>query len=269
MDEGNPTPVIEDEGFKLEVIEEGAVVKDDATLALEAQIAELTAQKEALSVAPTPPTDGGMAALAEAIAKMNKAPEPVQAPSKEIDYEAILKEVDTNFYKDAPSQSMLKLMTPVLQQMKAETNKVTQTQAVQISKLTALADESNKQLYGKYSTEIEEVAKGLGAGESVYQQAIAQVKLNHIEDIIAERTQSSLATQVAAVEAEALKTPNIGSQPTVTSAGVPRQAAPRVASATPAEIETMKNFALQKGFNWNDQGDQEFIYTLYKKGGVR
>ncbi len=114
---GPPVPAPEEDNTVIDVIDPNAVVEpavDETAEALRAA-QEKIAQLEAAQSSSAP-----LAGLAEEIAKLTKRDEPKpQAPTvAPRDFTKLFNEVNQDFYKD-PSQSMVKLLTPILEDFAA------------------------------------------------------------------------------------------------------------------------------------------------------
>lgn len=263
------TPEVENEEFKLEVVDDNVGAgEDQALLDLQSKMAELQAENEKLRTAPAVAPDPGLSQLAEILKQMQQPKVEEKPKGPQLDIKKLMEEKNADFYKN-PSQSVYELITPVLQQMKTETESEVTTLKVMNSKLSALSIDENKQIYGRYSEEIEEIAKTLPPSTNVYQTAINQVKMNHIQDIVEERAKAlaevSLSEQVRQAE-EAAKASV--SQPTITSAGLLGQAKPTTAQVTPGQKAQMEAWMLTKGYNKNDPADVSFTYNYFKSKGV-
>ena len=264
-----PQIEFENEEFKLEVVEEEGQ-KDDATMALEAKIAEMEAKQAeymtTIEGLQNQAPDSNIA-LAEAIAKMNRPTEVVKAPEQpQVDYAALFESTDKNFY-NSPSKSVVDVMSPVLQSMDAKMTEANRANDLKMSKLMVLADESMKGDYIKYKDEVEKLVKTSPPSEEVYAKALKVVKGNHIEDIIAEQVAAKLADMEAklAAVAEPAKPAPFTNANQVQAAQAPKGDVLRV---TARQQEIARKFAIQKGIDWSDPVEQRWTFKYLKGKGV-
>lgn len=271
--EGEVIPAFEDEEFKVEIVDEEATTeKDEATLALEAKIAEMEAaqaeykaQIESLSTK-APGADQGLSALAEQLKQMS-APAAPKAPEVQTDFKALFETVDKNFY-NSPSKSVVDVVTPIMQSMDKKYSEVAAQQAINISKLTVLADDSQKSDYIKYKDEVEKIVSASPPSESVYGDALKSVRALHFEDILAEK----VAAQVAEItdKAEAAAQASVPTTPsTFTNATQVQQArAKNTMRITAGQQLVASKWAMTKGYDWNDPEEKKWVLNYLKTNGV-
>lgn len=269
MNEDVIVPEVEDDSFNLEVVDTTEIPeKDQAYIDLETKLAEQTAELERLkAVPPQAPTDPGLRELAEAIKASTLKKDEPKKPQAQVDLAKLIEEKNAEFYKN-PGQSVYELITPVLQQMKAETSQEVLSLKVANSKLSALSSDDNKLLYGKYSDEVEQIAKTLPQDANVYQNALNQVKMNHFQELVQEQAQtlaqSLITEQTQKVEEEAKQ---MASGASFTNAGAPATPKPRKVQITPAQKQAIDNWMLTKGYTVGDPGDTEFAVNYFKTKG--
>lgn len=241
-----PDVQVPEESFKVAIVDE--VVPADATAELEAKNAELEARIAELSAAPPAPAPAVEAhnpGFSELAAELRKMQEPKEAP-KPVDYNQIIEETSKNFYGD-PTKSVLNLLTPVVQELKTESDAKLNTQAKQISKLTVLAQEEEKNLYVKYKDDVEQITSTLPPSENVYQQALDQVRIKYSKQIVDEAVAARLAEVTEAAERQAVA--SAPRQAPVTLATTPAKApAPASPSLTANQWADLQRQALVKGF---------------------
>ena len=263
-----------DDAFKLEVIDEKIVPeKDEATLALEAKIEELEAgnsqYKEALEqLTSNQGQDANLSLLAQEVAKLKETQAP-QAPAQtkqEVDYGKLIETTDKNFYQ-APSKSVLDLVSPVVQSLDAKYGGMAEKQSLNISKLTVLADDAVKGDYIRYKDEVDKLVQLSPPSETIYMETLKKVRANHMDDIIAEQVALQVAKITDAAEAEAAKAvaPAPFTNATQQSAVPPKAAVPvRISTQDQAYAQ---RWALIKGYTWADLEDQKFVVNYLKKTG--
>ena len=267
---------LENDGFTLEIVEdEGIPAKDEATLALEAKIAEMEVTQAANmkiieEMKGTAQTGNSMAGLAAEIKKMAVVA-PVEKPVEQpgVDYAALFESTDKNFY-NSPSKSVVDVMSPVLQSMDAKFNDASVKSALNVSKLMVLADDSMKGDYIKYKPEVDKLVSTFPPSEDVYSRALKVVRGNHIEDIIAEQVAAQMTAITEKAEAAAVEeAAKLKTTPQFTNATTVQQAqVKKVVRITPRQQEIARKFAITKGFPWKDQEDQMWVINYLKGKGV-
>ena len=264
----------DNEDFTVEVVDDdGAAAKDDATLALEAKIAEMEQkQGEYLTTIEGLQANSAqgqsMASLAQEIKNMAApaavAPDPAQP---QVDYGALIESTDKNFY-NSPSKSTLDITSPLFQSMDQKINEATARNMVSMSKMVVLTDDSMKGDYIKYKDEVDKFVAGSPPSEDIYSKALRAVRGNHIEDIIAEKVAAQMLTITEKAEASATEAAK-PAQPQFTNATQVQQAqAKKVMRITPRQQEIARKFAITKGYDWNDAGEQKWVVSYLKGKGV-
>lgn len=258
-------PALEDENFDIEVMDD-VPQKDDATLALEARIAELEAEKQTLVSTPLPPSSGNdISALAAEIAKMQSRPAEVAKP--QMDVNALVEEVNKGFY-DNPSAGVMKLLDPIVKSMQEQNASGNAKRDLQISKLSVLADESVKGVYGQYTDEIEAYVASKPASETVYREAIKAVQADHMEDIIAAQVNAKLEEALAAASSQAAP----AKAPQFTNAtGVqrtPPEQAVKKNLPYKSDVPKVKEWMMTQGINWNDTEDRDWAVGYLRDNGA-
>ena len=278
-----PEVNVEEDAYKVEIVEEEGGSEVDAAAELEAKNAELQAQLEELKrQQESIETNKGFEALAEELKNLKApapAPEVPQDPAK--DFNAIIEETSKTFYND-PTKSVLNLLTPVVTQLQTEAEKKAAAQDMQISKLTVLATPGDKDLYAKYSEDVESIVKTLPPSATAYQEALKKVQILHQDEIIEEKVQAKVQEALqqatnqaqAAVQAGTTVTGQVGQAP-ISLAGMPKTAAPKAKSnaLTAAQWNDLKQQAMIKGFDIGDPNsltaDGVWAIERYKKNGGR
>jgi len=274
--EGNqePIPVFEDEEFKVEIIdEESPDEKDEATLALEAKIAEMEAtqaeykaQIESLSTKSTGDAPA-LSALAEQLKKLS-TPEAPKAPEVQTDFKALFESVDKNFYT-SPSKSVVDVVTPIMKSMDKKYSDVAIQQAVNISKLTVLADDTQKGDYIKYKDEVEKIVAASPPSEKVYSEALKTVRAAHFDDILAEKVAAQVAEITEKAEAAAAQASTPAVPNTFTNATQVQQArAKNTMKITAGQQLVASKWAMTKGYDWNDPEEKKWVLNYLKTNGV-
>ncbi len=265
------TPEFENEEFTLEVVEEGATETqtDEEKLALEAKIAEMEAenakykaQMDELSKA-SPPRES-VSAIAEELRKLAQ-PAPAKPEETQTDFKKLFEDVDKNFYT-SPSKSVVDVVTPIVQSMDKKYTDVIAKQALNISKLTVLYDESSKGDYIKYKDEVESIVSSLPPSESVYAEALKTVRANHFDDILAEKVQAQV--EAMAQKAEQNVQQQQAATPQFTNAAQVQQArAKNVMRITPNQEAAARKWAMIKGYDWSDPAEKEWVLKYLKGNG--
>lgn len=266
---------IMDEEFKLEIIDEPVEgTKDAATLAMEVKLAEMEAQNAAYAEQLTKLQGTGKetdiaSALAAELKKI-QTPQVTSAPpvKEEIDYNKLFETVDKNFYT-SPSKGVVDVVVPLMEQMDKKYSGALSTQAITISKLTMLGDPSGQMDYVKYKEEVDKLVKDSPPSEQVYSNALKMVRANHFEEIMAEKVALQLKEITDKAEA-AVTAPPAGVAPGFTNA-TQVQAAHAKKNAgriTAGQLATASKWAMQKGYDWNDPEDQEWVVKFLKSEGA-
>lgn len=268
------TPTFEDEEFKIEIIDEEKEPgdkSDEKTLALEAKIAEMEViqkeYKEKLENAPASP-DVSMAALTEALKNIGKQ-EPTKPVEAQTDFKALFESIDKNFY-NSPSKGVVDVVTPLMQSLDKKYSDVATQQAVNISKLTVLADDTQKGDYIKYKDEVDRIVNASPPSENVYGNALKQVRSLHFDDILAEKVAAQVAILTTAAE-EAAKASLATAQasPGFTNATHVQQARAQNSMKITANQQLVASkWAVTKGYDWNDPEEKKWVLTYLKTNGV-
>jgi len=242
-------PDVADDSYEIEVVEEGAEVADP-TLELQAQIAELQQQNAVLQTAPPAQSQAEMLAKALNDFKQSSAPPVVNSEPAPIaiDWEAKSAEHNKKFF-DNPSENVLGLVTPLFQQMQAQYKSESDSKSVQISKLSTLADESSKGLYGKYADEVEGFVKADTTKDgTIYQRALNKVKMSHFDELLAEQVEAKLEAAIAKATGNVADTTNrIPFTQATLPAGKTVAASGNKLRITPAQNAMVDKLALTKG----------------------
>ncbi|MBW2637906.1 MAG: hypothetical protein JRC86_10370 [Deltaproteobacteria bacterium] len=270
-----PDIPVEDEQFAVEIIDENAPAPDP-TVELEARNAELQAQLAQLQSAPVPAADEGFAALAAELRKM-QAPQSEAPPEPGVDYNAVIEKSKKDFYGN-PTESVLNLVTPVVQEMQNQADQRAAAQDMQISKLTVLSTPGDKEMYTKYATDVEEAVAKLPPSATAYQTALKQVEMFHSKDIIAEQVAEQVAAAIAqattAAQAVVQPAPRQAPRP-MSLASMPQTAPPPANnnSLTSGQWRDIQQQALVKGFDLGTEknltADGVWAIEYYKKNGGR
>lgn len=264
-----PDIQVEDENFSLEIVDETQPV--DNTSALEAEIAELKAA-QAVPVQAAPQTDEGFAALAQEIRKLQPAPV-AAAPAPGVDYTQVVAGVKKDFYGD-PTESVLTLLNPIATGLKEDQDARFAKQALQISKLTVLSTDEDKNLYMKYKEDADAIAATLPPSENTYQQALDHVRLKYSKDLVQEGVDAALAQAVATAEANVTVQQPVHRQAPVTLASTaPKPAPTQNRSLNAAQWQDLQQQALIKGFDLGNASsltaDGVWAIERYKQNGGR
>lgn len=249
------------------IVVEDTPQKDDATLALEAKIAEMEAERQAWQTQPQ--GDGGMSQLAEQLAKMNQPSAPPTDTVETIDPQALVEQVNKGFY-DNPAMGVMQLLDPIVKNMQKQNESANSKRDLQISKLSVLADETTKGTYGKYQDEIETIVGSMPASETVYREAINKVQMLHMDDIVAERVEAAVAK---ATEAAMAQVAPVAKAPPFTNATGVQTKPPANVSAnetvkSQADLTMVKNWMMAKGYTYSDDGDRNFAIGYMREKGV-
>ena len=270
------TPDIVDEEFKLEIIEDPATPgKDEGTLALEARIAEMEAKQtqdqETIIALQAGASDATMATALAAELKKIQAPAPVVTKETEpVDYNKLFETVDKNFFT-SPSKGVVEVITPIMQSMDEKYSGTLKAQAVTISKLTMLGDPTGQSDYVKYKGEIDQIVKDSPPSESVYADALRSVRANHFEEIMQEKVAAQIKVITDKAEAAILTPPPVqGQGPNFTNASQVQAAHAKknAGRITAGQLATASKWAMQKGYDWADPEDQEFVIKFLKGEGA-
>ena len=264
------TPEFEEEEFKVEVIDENEEVKDEATLALEAKIAEMEAEqaryKEEIEKLSTKTTqEDSLASLAAQLKAM--ASPPMEKPKNDepqVDFKTLFEEVDKNFY-NSPSKAVVDVVTPIVQSMDKKYNDIIASQALNISKLAVLSDETLKGDYLKYKDEVEQIVSASPPSEKVYREALLKVRASHFDEILNEKLEAKMNEVLKkAEEQQAPQAPQ-----SFTNATMVQQARPtNTVRITAGQQAVAKKWAMNKGYDWNDPSDKAWVLKYLKNNGV-
>jgi hypothetical protein len=268
----DPDIPVEGEGFEVVVGPESD--PEDKTAELEAKNNELAAQLEALKAAQqtaVPATDG----FSELAAEIRKIGTPVQAAPEApqgTDYETLLKEVGQDFYKD-PAMNVARIVGPAVNDVKMAAQAQIDQQAMQISKLTVLNTPGDKDLYVKYKDEAEELAAKSANKAQAYQDAMKQVKANHMDELIAAQVEEKLNEAISAAEGKATGATSTPSAPLpVDVSTMPRKPAKVTTRITPQQWSKIAEWSLIKGYDLgtpeNPGSEQAWVINYMKSKGV-
>ena len=269
VEEPQGIEVIEDPGeFTLEVTDE-IQDKDEEKLKLEAEVAELKAalEKKTPEAEAKPDTAALIAEELKRLASQKEEVKPEET-KPQVDFKALMEEVDKNFY-NSPSQSIVSMITPIVETVDKKYSSVFTQQSLNIAKLKVMSDDSLKNDYVKYRDEVEAIVKSSPPSETVYEEAVKRVKANHLDDIIAEQVSAKIAELTAQAEK------NLGVQatpapaPQFTNATQVAQAQKKnVVRITPQQKQAAERWALTKGYDWNDPADREWVVKYLKDKGA-
>jgi len=113
-------------------------------------------------------------------------------------WEAVKKRLSKSFYDDpvaAMEEAMKYMVTndiaPAFQSLQGEVSKT----ALAASRQGAKANDTNRMIMEKYSSEVEAAVKGLPAGSDVYERACQQVGMAHLTDLVAMQVELSAGTK--------------------------------------------------------------------------
>jgi len=273
IDRADPVvPDIENEEFKLEIIDEvDESAPDEKTLALEARLAEMEAENARYKEQANAPKGNEQmdiaSALAAEMAKLNK-PSVEQKPKAEIDYGKLFETVNKNFYSD-PSKGIVDVMTPLIQSMDEKYSGTFNKQAATISKLTMLGDPQGSADYVKYKDEIEQLVSTSPPSEQVYSNALKAVRANHFDDIMQEKVAAQIALMTEKAEANIAKAnPPLSANFTNATQVQAAHAKKNTGRLTQGQATTAAKWAMNKGYNWSDPEDQEWVVKYLKGEGV-
>ncbi len=263
----NERAVPQEQTFGIEIVDdpvEGSSEPDDKHLALEAKIEELTAKLEAKAEpAPAQPS-GETAMMAQILAEMQKQNAPKEEAAPSVNLEELAKKIDGNFFNN-PSKSVYELITPVIQQLQEQQGAVISKQASQIERLTAQSDPASKDVLEKYSAEVDALTKG--DSKVSYTEAIGKVRLAHLDEIVADKAAALLEAKMAELQTSAQPAPfTNASLPPSTARPEPEE--PGTIRVTKSEAAKLRQFALSKALDFDDEDQQEYIYDKAKAMGV-
>lgn len=269
------TPQVEDDEFNYVVTDEEEKPVDEEKLKIQTELAEAQAEIDKLrqmsqSANIENTSQKQMEELANVIknSMQSAIPSPPQVNPQE-DYLKKVEEIRKDWHSD-PAGNVLKLIEPLMQQMQGSVNSRVNTMAMSTSKTLAVSG-ADAGIYSKYSDEVEAIASSLPPSETVYQDAIKQVKANHLDDIIAEKVAEQLAGKVT----ENKLTPDqVAQRADTTLSGAPQVGNAQVAAEqksriTKAEEAKLQQYALQKGIPWHVEKYRNLIVKNYKNGGIR
>ena len=261
----NPIAEIEDD-LGYELIDETVVVEDPA-LAYQTKIAELEAQILASQAAPVvaPQPVAGMQELAD-ILKTNQSPAVDPKAEKAAKFNAMYQAAEKGYHDD-PLGNATKISAALMETLEADFNQKFNAQAAQLSQMNAQSNDA--ELMALYGDEVKDIASTLPPSGSVYQDAIAQVKMNHYDDIMAAKVQAEVAKAIeaAGVAPQVAKTPaeiqaaagftNASAAPATEAVKAPKL------RFTSIEIAGMKKWGNEHMLNWDTGTNKEYIMKKF------
>jgi len=275
----NPLPGFAEEEFEIEIVDPAAPQKEEATIKLEQQMAEQQAlieklQNEKAQAAP-PANDMDKLAdlLSQRLGPVPTGPTEPTAEQKQQEYLKLVEGVRQNFHAD-PTGNVLKLIEPVLQQVQEQNQEMIQKQSLKISELSAY-NSPDAPYMQKYGDEVRQLVATLPPSGNVYQQALAQVKVNHTDDIIAERVQAALDEALAKARGQEVTPAEVQQQAPfslATQQGTPAAASivqKQKVQVSIAEQNKLKQFAMNHMLSWDNPQHQNLILKQYKEGSIR
>jgi hypothetical protein len=108
-----------------------------------------------------------------------------------------------DFFKD-PQSGIANMLMPVMQNQQANYEAKMSSMNKMLSKQTALSNENNRSLFGKYGQEIEAYAANFG-GDDPYAMAFSQTRSNHFSELMEANTTTAVDAALAKYKEELAK----------------------------------------------------------------
>lgn len=264
-------PEIEDEQFEIQVTDDEPMSEAEKQLAeLKTKLEEAEAAKQALEQQTVERSAEDPIAKLAALLEKNNTPAPPsnnQVQDFQAQYQKIIEDTRNNFHSD-PTQSVINLVAPLLNQMEQKMEQTSSVTDKLTSKLSVVQGE-DAGFYTKYKDEVEGLAAGI-QGKDSYQKAVAQVKLMHMDEIVQEQVNKRLEEAIAA---------SVGETPADIQRKAPftlgnRQTAPAQAAQkqtiriSTAEERRGREFANSHMLSWDNPQHKAIIVKKIKSGEI-
>lgn len=260
----NPTPEVIEDDFTYDIVEE-TPQEDPKTLLLQTQIAEMQAKLDEAEAAKAivPQQDNGMAELTAVLKAQNAPKTPSAQEAWTEKFKTAYEDANKNYHDD-PLGKSTQLNALMMEKLQNDMEQKFNQQAATISQLNAQSVDT--ELMTKYGDEIKEIASALPPSASVYQEAIATVKMNHFDEIMTAQVEAAVAKQMEAILPPAKSPEEIAASVDFTnsvSAPATEQARRPKPQVTQAEVTKLEAWGSTHMLDWSVAGNKEFTIKRY------